>query len=73
MSATLKYLVVSALLAVLLLKSSAVAQPAPIESMSLEVGRPFPIILLPRMNDGLPDTIVNYRGQKIIMHIFASW
>lgn len=49
------------------------AQPAPIESTALEVGKPFPIILLPRMDDGQPDTIVNYRGQKLIMHIFASW
>jgi len=43
------------------------------EAVRLEVGQPFPIILLPRLEDGLPDTLVNYRGQKLIMHIFASW
>lgn len=65
----------SVVLAAVLLALPASAQPEvqPIVPASVEVGQPFPIMLLPRIEDGLPDTIVNYRGQKLIMHIFASW
>ncbi len=38
-----------------------------------KVGDPFPNITLPSLADGQPDSIENYRGSKIILHIFASW
>ncbi len=64
-----------AALAVFITQAS--AQPdresRPIVPASIEVGQPFPVMMLPRIEDGLPDTLVNYRGQKLIMHIFASW
>jgi hypothetical protein len=36
-------------------------------------GDVFPGIALPSLADGQPDSIENYRGSKIILHIFASW
>lgn len=43
------------------------------QSQSLEVGEPFPNIVLPSLEDGRPLSLVQFRGQKIILHIFASW
>jgi len=39
----------------------------------LEVGRPFPGISLPDIGDGRPRTIAEFRGRKVILHVFASW
>jgi hypothetical protein len=42
--------------------------PAP-----FEVGRPFPLLALPDCADGRPRSIADFRGRKIILHVFASW
>jgi hypothetical protein len=42
-------------------------------NLELEVGRPFPEIALPRLTDGSPATIAQFRGRKLLLHIFASW
>ena len=42
-------------------------------SMELKVGHPFPGIVLPSLEDGRPSSIAQFRGQKLILHIFASW
>ena len=47
--------------------SAAHAQPA------IEVGSPFPEIVLPSLEDGSPTSITAYRGRKVVLHIFASW
>ena len=39
----------------------------------IEVGRPFPIIVLPALDDDRPLTIRDFRGEKVILHVFASW
>lgn len=68
--------ILMAVLAAVLLTLPAMAQPEPQPipaAAGVEVGQPFPVMLLPRIDTGRPDTIVNYRGQKLIMHIFASW
>lgn len=39
----------------------------------LEVGRAFPAITLPDIADGRPRAIADFRGRKIILHVFASW
>ena len=39
----------------------------------LEVGQKFPDILLPRADDGAPDSLRFYRGRKTVAHVFASW
>ena len=42
-------------------------------SSGIQVGEPFPDILLPTLEDGSPGSISQFRGQKILLHIFASW
>lgn len=42
-------------------------------SMELKVGHPFPEIALPSLEDSRPSSIAQFRGQKLILHIFASW
>ena len=37
------------------------------------VGEPFPDLQLPSLEDGTPTSIVAFRGQKVILHVFASW
>lgn len=49
------------------------AKPALGEPPALEVGQPFPEIVLPSMEDGEPMSIANFRGKKVVLHVFASW
>jgi hypothetical protein len=37
------------------------------------VGTAFPTISLPSLEDGRPMSIADFRGKKVILHIFASW
>jgi hypothetical protein len=37
-----------------------------------EIGKPFPTFSLPAL-DGRPLSIADFRGKKLILHIFASW
>ena len=41
--------------------------------MTLEVGQPFPNIVLPNLADGRPGSIGQFRGRKLLLHVFASW
>ena len=43
------------------------------EAQELKVGVSFPELILPRAHDGLPDSLAGYRGQKTVLHVFASW
>jgi len=36
-------------------------------------GTRFPTLALPALEDGRPRSIADFRGQKVILHIFASW
>ncbi len=47
--------------------------PFTMASPSLEVGRPFPDIILPSLEDGSAMSIEQFRGEKLLLHIFASW
>jgi hypothetical protein len=38
-----------------------------------EAGEPFPEVALPRLADGVPTSLAAFRGDKIILHVFASW
>ncbi len=38
-----------------------------------KVGDTFPNLPLPSLRAGVADSIGNYNGQKLILHIFASW
>ncbi len=44
-----------------------------LKSNGFQVGEPFPDIILPTLKDGSPGSIAQFRGQKILLHIFASW
>ena len=44
-----------------------------LQSIGFQVGEPFPDIILPTLEDGSPGSIAQFRGQKILLHIFASW
>jgi len=37
------------------------------------VGASFPEMKLPTLADGRLTSIADYRGYKVILHIFASW
>jgi hypothetical protein len=47
----------------------ALALAAPV----IEVGKPFPEIALPSLADGRMTSIADYRGRRVILHVFASW
>ena len=38
-----------------------------------KIGDAFPNLPLPSLHTGVADSIGNYSGQKLILHIFASW
>ncbi len=63
--------------AVTLLPLIAIAVPSEARAQSssggFEVGTPFPTLSLPSLEDGRPASIADFRGQKVILHIFASW
>jgi hypothetical protein len=40
---------------------------------SFEVGKPFPLITLPAAQDGQPMSVNDFRGRKMLLHLFASW
>ena len=39
----------------------------------LEAGRPFPDLVLPALADGRPVSIRDFLGEKVVLHVFASW
>ena len=39
----------------------------------IEPGRPFPDIVLPSLEDGSPMWLRQFRGRKVLLHVFASW
>ena len=47
-----------------------VADPA---GVAIEVGRPFPDLVLPAIEDRSPSSIARFRGKKTLLHVFASW
>ncbi len=47
--------------------------PARSAQPRLVVGEPFPTLALPSITDGEARSIAEFRGQKLLLHIFASW
>ena len=39
----------------------------------IEVGKPFPPVVLPDLADGSPSSLDRFRGRKVMLHVFASW
>jgi hypothetical protein len=48
-------------------------QPSARPPGPFEVGRPFPLLALPDAASGKARSIAEFRGRKIILHVFASW
>jgi len=44
-----------------------------LSALELQVGKPFPNLRLPSLKDGSPMSIQDFRGQKVVLHVFASW
>ncbi len=36
-------------------------------------GQPFPDIVLPDLETGEPTSLSRYRGERVVLHVFASW
>ena len=49
--------------------------PAPAQRLDarFEVGKPFPELTLPSLEDGTRTSIADFRGKKVLLHVFASW
>ena len=63
-------LVMSALLLAACGSTVDVTAPA---DVAVEVGKPFPNLMLPALEDGSPSSLVQFRGKKTLLHVFASW
>lgn len=46
---------------------------SPLEQAGIEQGRPFPDLRLPSLHDGRATSLSEFRGRKLILHVFASW
>jgi len=46
---------------------------APEEPPRIEIGKPFPDLVLPSLADGRPMSLRQFRGRKVLLHVFASW
>jgi len=44
-----------------------------VQSAPFEVGRPVPALTLPSIEDGTPLSVADFRGQKVMLHVWASW
>ena len=41
--------------------------------VGLEVGQPFPDLLLPALDGGRPTSLADFKGKPVVLHLFASW
>ncbi|MCH7521248.1 MAG: hypothetical protein IIB42_06055 [Candidatus Marinimicrobia bacterium] len=57
-------------IALIFLMVASVGAAAP---SGLQVGQPFPLLTLPALADGQPRSLADFRGGKVILHIWASW
>ncbi len=52
---------------------AAALSPVVSAAPTLQEGEPFPLLVLPSMTDGRPMSLADFRGRKVILHVFASW
>ena len=43
------------------------------EKPAFGIGRPFPDLTFPSAEDGRPMSLAQFRGRKVLLHVFASW
>ncbi|NNF28371.1 MAG: hypothetical protein HKO53_01295 [Gemmatimonadetes bacterium] len=51
--------------------STSTAQQLP--PTGFDPGRAFPTTAFPSLADGTPMSVADFRGKRVILHIFASW
>jgi hypothetical protein len=39
----------------------------------IRMNEPFPELTLPSLKDGSPASLADFRGRKVVLHVFASW
>ncbi len=61
--------IIAGILFVFLLGVVSFASGAP----GIAVGEPFPALRFPSLDDGRALSVTSFRGQKLVLHIFASW
>ncbi len=44
-----------------------------VPSTPFELGRPVPALTLPSITDGEPMSVADFRGQKVMLRVWASW
>jgi len=61
--------------AMLLLAMALLAKPAVHAGGTglIQMGEPFPVPVFPSAKDGRPQSMAAYAGQKVVLHVFASW
>lgn len=64
---------VGVLLAMVALAGWIVPIYAQLPLLDIQVGSSFPTVPLTRADDGTLTTIEDFRGQKLVLHVFASW
>jgi hypothetical protein len=42
-------------------------------AQGFRVGEPFPSLAFPSAADGTPVSMADFRGHKVVLHVFASW
>ena len=57
----------------LILLGLALGSAASSDVVAMEVGKPFPLMLLPSLEDDHPMSIADFRGRKLVLHIWAAW
>ena len=43
------------------------------DSVGFHEGEMFPTTVFPSLDGGRPGSVADFRGKKLILHIFASW
>ena len=59
--------ILSLLFAIGFLEATAFSQ------QTMEIGKPFPSLTLPSMEDGSPMSVEQFRGKKLLLFVYASW
>lgn len=61
------------LIGIMLTRNTQQATPPKSSSVEFHEGQMFPTVVLPRLGDGLPGSVADFRAKKLILQIFASW
>lgn len=61
------------LLALLFLTVARAGQASDVPIQGLKEGQVFPRLVLPSLAGGEPLSILDFRGSKTVLHVFASW